>query len=284
MPLNLTEIAAFGANVSVPVTGEPRIALSVRPAFQELADRSLWLRNGLNGLLVGGDRMHTAAAVSGAGVWVPPIARLVLGSRALSSSVDIEAPTPGGGLVADAWFYVYARDSSGVLALESSADPPDSALVFKDGDTTRRYLGCFRCNSGGTGALAFRKCGRRYLYRGSADSGGGELRVKFGTGAVGSYTDLLIARDDTAGDELIPPHARLAILQSQLSPNTGIASLVFRTNGDTGVAFRHEEADGLSSAYRQWEVETDAMRKLEYTFTTPGGTTSYLIRCAGFEE
>lgn len=284
MPLNLTETAAFGANVSVPVTGEPRTALSVRPAFQELADRSLWLRNGLNGLLVGGDRMHTAAAVSGAGVWVPPIARLVLGSRALSSSADLEAPTPGGGLVADAWFYVYARDSSGVLALESSADPPDDALIFKSGDTTRRYIGCFRCNSGGTGVLAFRKTGRRYLYRGSADSGGGELRVKFGTGSVGSFTDLLIARDDTAGDELIPPHARLAILQSQLSPNTGIASLVFRTNGDTGVAFRHEEADGLSSAYRQWDVETDSSRKLEYSFATPGGTTSYLIRCVGFEE
>jgi uncharacterized protein CbrC (UPF0167 family) len=132
--------------------------------------------------------------------------------------------------------------------------------------------------------LGFRKCGRRYLYRGSADSGGGELRVKFGTGSVGSFTDLLIARDDTAGDELIPPHARLAILQSHLSPNTGVASLVFRTNGDTGVAFRHEEADGLSSAYRQWEVETDSSRKLEYTFATPGGTTSYFIRCVGFEE
>jgi hypothetical protein len=118
----------------------------------------------------------------------------------------------------------------------------------------------------------------------SADSGGGELRVKFGTGSVGSFTDLLIARDDTAGDELIPPHARLAILQSHLSPNTGVASLVFRTNGDTGVAFRHEEADGLSSAYRQWEVETDSSRKLEYTFATPGGTTSYFIRCVGFEE
>lgn len=284
MPTTLTETASFGASVDVPASGEARTAASIEPAFQELTNRSAWTKSALNGFMVGGDALYTDTPVSGVGVFVPPIPHLVIGTRALASVAALEAPTPGGGLVADAFFYVYARDSSGVLAIESSSDPPEASLTFKAGDTTRRYLGCFRCNAAGTGVLAFRKVGRRYLYRGSADSAGSELRVKFGTGAVAAFTDLLIARDDTTGAELIPTHARLAIMQSQLSPDGGIASLVFRTNGDTGVAFRHEEANGLSSAYRQWDVETDASRKLEYTFTTPGGTTTYNVRVVGFEE
>lgn len=45
MAHNLTEVDSFATNVSVPDGGDARVAASVEPAFQVLADRARWLKN-----------------------------------------------------------------------------------------------------------------------------------------------------------------------------------------------------------------------------------------------
>ena len=51
MPENLTESGNFDATVSVPLDGvDRRTALSLRPAFQALANRTRWLKGALDAL------------------------------------------------------------------------------------------------------------------------------------------------------------------------------------------------------------------------------------------
>jgi hypothetical protein len=45
MPHNLTPVSEYTGNVSVPVGGDPRTALSVEVPFQTLTNRAAWLRD-----------------------------------------------------------------------------------------------------------------------------------------------------------------------------------------------------------------------------------------------
>lgn len=280
MTTTLTETEAFGATVAVPATGEARTAASVQTPFQELTNRTAWAKGALNGLLVGGRVLYSDSSGSATDVFVSPITRLVLGSRVLSSASAMEAPLPGGALAAETWYYVYGYDSSGVLALETSTTAPDSALVFKSSTTTHRYLGCFRTSTGSV-VLPFRSVGGRYSYRASWDTAS-ELQALLATTGV-SATDVILARGGTASKELIPPHTRMARVQSTLSATGGEATATFLTKGDTpGTTIRQEHADGIQASM-EFLIETDSARTVQYTLAL-GSIGSLTLRVVGFEE
>lgn len=280
MTTTLTETATFGASVAVPATGEARTAASVQTPFQELTNRSAWAKGALNGLLLGTRLLYSNSAGSATDVFVGPIATLVLGSRVLSSAAALEVPTPGGGLAAETWYYVYAYDSSGTLAVEASTTAPESSLTFKTSDTTRRYLGCFRTSTGSV-VLPFRSVNGRFLYRASWDTAS-ELQALLATTGV-SATDVILARGGTATKELIPPHTRMARVQSALSATGGEATATFLTKGDTpGTTIRQEHADGIQASM-EFLIETDSARTVQYALTL-GSTGSVTLRVVGFEE
>ena len=280
MTTTLTETATFGASVAVPATGEARTAASVQTPFQELTNRSAWTKDALNGLLVGGRVLYSDSSGSATDVFVSPITRLVLGSRVLSSASAMEAPLPGGALAAETWYYVYAYDNSGTLALETSTTAPDSALVFKSSTTTHRYLGCLRTSTAAA-VLPFRSVGGRYSYRASWDTAS-ELQALLATTGV-SATDVILARGGTASKELIPPHTRMARVQSSLSATGGEATATFLTKGDTpGTTIRQEHADGIQASM-EFLIETDSARTVQYALTL-GSTGSLTLRVVGFEE
>lgn len=280
MTTTLTETATFGASVAVPATGEARTAASVQTPFQELTNRSAWVKGALNGLLVGGRVLYSDSSGSATDVFVGPIATLVLGSRVLSSAAALEVPTPGGGLAAETWYYVYAYDSSGTLAVEASTTAPESSLTFKTSDTTRRYLGCFRTSTGSV-VLPFRSVNGRFLHRASWDTAS-ELQALLATTGV-SATDVILARGGTASKELIPPHTRMARVQSTLSATGGEATATFLTKGDTpGTTIRQEHADGIQASM-EFLIETDSARTVQYALTL-GSTGSLTLRVVGFEE
>jgi hypothetical protein len=280
MPTTLSETATFGASVSVPASAEARTAASVQTPFQELTNRSAWAKGALNGLLLGTRLLYSNSAGSATDVFVGPIATLVLGSRVLSSSAALEVPTPGGGLSAETWYYVYAYDSSGTLAVEASTTAPESSLTFKTSDTTRRYLGCFRTSTGSV-VLPFRSVNGRFLYRASWDTVS-ELQALLATSVV-SATDVILARGGTASKELIPPHTRMARVQSSLSATGGEATATFLTKGDTpGTTIRQEHADGIQAS-QEFAIETDSARTVQYTLAL-GSTGSLTLRVVGFEE
>ena len=281
MPTTLSETSTYETSIAVPAAGDARTAASVETPFQRLTNRSLWTRDALNGLLLGARMLYTDSAGSATDVFVAPIARLVLGSRALSSSA-LEVPTPGGGLAAETWYYVYAYDSSGVLSVEASTTAPESSLTFKTADTTRRYLGCFRTSTGSV-ALPFRSVNGRFTYRASADNAS-ELQALLTTSAAGAATDVILARGGTASKELIPAHTRMARVQSSLSTSGGEATAVYLTKGDSalGSTIRQEHQDG-TQAQLEFAIETDSARKIQYTLAL-GGTGSLNLRVVGFEE
>ena len=224
--------------------------------------------------------LYSDSSGSATDVFVSPITRLVLGSRVLSSASAMEAPLPGGALAAETWYYVYGYDSSGVLALETSTTAPDAALVFKSGTTTHRYLGCFRTSTGAA-VLPFRSVGGRFSYRASWDTAS-ELQALLATTGV-SATDVILARGGTSTKELIPPHTRMARVQSTLSATGGEATATFLTKGDTpGTTIRQEHADGIQASM-EFLVETDSARTVQYALTL-GSTGSLTLRVVGFEE
>lgn len=280
MPTTLSETATFGASVAVPAATEARTAASVQTPFQELTNRSAWAKGALNGLLLGTRLLYSNSAGSATDVFVGPIATLVLGSKVLSSSAALEVPTPGGGLAAETWYYVYAYDSSGVLAVEASTTAPESSLTFKTSDATRRYLGCFRTSTSSV-VLPFRSVNGRFSYRASWDTAS-ELQALLATSVV-SATDVILARGGTASKELIPPHTRLARVQSSLSATGGEATATFFTKGDSpGTTIRQEHADGIQAS-QEFTIETDSARTVQYTLAL-GSTGSLTLRVVGFEE
>jgi hypothetical protein len=124
-----------------------------------------------SGAIIGGD---WEVGATGLGVDFWPIDRLELGGAPRSKAAATFTPV---GLVADLWYYLYAKaDGATGIAFEalSQADPanaPDLTLTWKsDGaggvDRTRRYLGCVRTwNDAGTvRMLRARKLGRVYRY------------------------------------------------------------------------------------------------------------------------
>ncbi len=150
MATNLTDVSAFTSPVVAPADGDTRNAASITQGEQPLADRTRFLLNASVGQLLWNGRLRVDAVTTGIGVYVGAIESLLIGTSLLSQAAETEiaGALPLAGL--SSWYYVYAYDNAGTLALQASLDAPDAALVWKStGDLTHRYLGCFRTDGSG---------------------------------------------------------------------------------------------------------------------------------------
>lgn len=114
----------------------------------------------------------------------------------------------GGSLGAvERWWYLYAFLNGSDLDFELSTEGPSTNRKFKNGDFTRRYLGCFPTTSAGA-PVALVAQGGRYLY----DHDGGAL------GVYTTNTNVSLATR-------VPPHAKQATLRATARKITGTGLL-----------------------------------------------------------
>lgn len=305
MTTTLTETSTFGASVAVPATGEARTAASVQTPFQELTNRSAYLRAATDGLVVWGHKARVAPGGTNNGnfaVYVPPIEAVSLldgtSWKAFTLAVETQLTSAthfgSGTLANDTNYYVYATVSGGALTFEVSTTVPDAGLIWKTAAVgTHRYLFCFHTSSSGV-PLAMQMSRGRYLYRFSALTAT-ELRA-LNTSSATAATDVILARAGTVGRELLPAHARIARLLSEVTAAGNhiddTVQVSYGMNGDlgTGSAFIHR-VYGPSSAtnHAVFDCECDSARTIDYSITlsnTDAGdpTTTTNLYVLGFEE
>lgn len=304
MSSSYSPTAEFTASQTIVADGDAANATNTNVAPKLLFDRVAYLRAATDGLLVWAHKARVATGGANNGnfaVYVPPIEAVSLldGTtwKAFTLAVETQLTSAShygsGTLNADTNYYVYATVSASVLTFEVSATAPDAALTWKTGATgTHRYLFCFHTSSAGV-PLAMRMSRGRYLYRLSALTT--ELRA-LNTSSAAAATDVILARAGTAGRELLPAHARIARLLSEVTAagnhvdDTVVVS--YGMNGDlgTGAAFIHR-VYGASSAtnHAVFDCECDSARTIDYSITlsnTDGGnpTTTTNLYVIGFEE
>ena len=199
----------------------------------------------------------------------------VFESTAAEVTIGASKIDGGGNLSNSTWYYVYAYRNAGSLDYLISTTAPDVYLTFRNGAQTHRYLGCFVTNS--TGApIPMRAHKGRYLYRRSALANNQTRALNTST-VAGSATNVSLAGQ-------VPPHSRVAMVQSQITNNSGASLLLLYTDGDTSdAALRHDNQDGLTST-RWAEIETSSSQVLDYTLSISAGTATATLHVAGFSE
>jgi hypothetical protein len=193
-------------------------------------------------------------------------AEVTIGASKVEGSVNLSNST---------WYYVYAYRNAGSLDYLISTTAPDVYLTFRNGAQTHRYLGCFVTDS--TGApIPMRAHKGRYLYRRSALANNQTRALNTST-VAGSATNVSLAGQ-------VPPHSRVAMVQSQITNSGGASLLLLYTDGDTSdAALRHDNQDGLTST-RWAEIETSSSQVLDYTLSISAGTATATLHVAGFSE
>ena len=281
MPTSLTETPAYdpAETVDVPASGDARTAASVETAFQTLANRTGFACGALATFLdrvpsigvAGTSSTSFSVAVGAINIIILPGSDGVYHSHATTGITAVAADIEGGGADLGAvsqWWYVYAfRTGGGALAIELSTTAPNALRVTKTGDSTRRYLGCFRTDSSGV-PLACRADGGRYRYRRSALAVA-TLRA-LNSGTATSNTTVALS-------SLIPPHARLATVRCELVAPASASAIDFaylRTDGDSGageLSMSVAPSAGLTTSLVA-DVETDASREIAYRCTSNDAT------------
>jgi hypothetical protein len=229
----------------------------------------------LNGYLRGGD-----IRVQGSGqVVAAPISALILGNTYADSNGSELTISPTG-LTPSVWYYVYAhRTGAGSpnIGLEVSTTAPDLALVFKTGDVTRRYLGCFPTTSGGGTPYTLRACRGRYLY---ADMTEASLAA-LSSGAATTYASVDLSA-------WVPPHAVATILHAELHNDTAGAQFAQLRPDGSSVDEYTVNAPAGDYAYADleivsaWEGNTSS---IEYQVSNAGADTPNLsLFVRGFTE
>lgn len=274
MAENLTEVAQFQTNVTVPQDGDARNAASVRTPFQQLADRAQMLKSAVTGQLIGGDRIHCPGDDK---IYWSQIIACAIGDKVYSLAAGNITPT----LAGNTWYYVYAHVSGGVLAVMASTTAPDAALVWKsDGVGTHRYLGCFRTNATPK-ILPFRMTRGRYLYRPSPTGFGRTSFRALNLGTATAYAAVSLA-------SWLPPHARLAELLVELRTSVvGSVSATLATTGDDAalesVIVSQDNASNASAPEsRTVCLEADATQQVSYKVNA--ATTSLTAFVLGWWE
>ncbi|MBU6202379.1 MAG: hypothetical protein KJS90_10375 [Acidobacteria bacterium] len=304
MSSSYSPTAEFTDSTTVLADGDAASATNLNAAPKKALDRAAYLRAATDGLLVWAHKARVATGGTNNGnfaVYVPAIEAVSLldsttwkaFSVATETQLTSAAHFGSMTLANDTNYYVYATVSGGVLTFEVSTTAPDAALIWKTGATgTHRYLFCFHTSSAGV-PLAMQMSRGRYLYRFSALTT--ELRALNTSSAVGA-TDVILARGGVAGRELLPAHARIARLLSEVTAAGNhiddTVQVNYGMNGDlgTGAAFIHR-VYGPSTATNQavFDCECDSARTIDYSITlsnTDAGnpTTTTNLYVVGFEE
>ena len=305
MSTSYSTTAEFTDSQTVLVDGDEGSANNLNAAPKKALDRCAMLRAATDGLLVWGHkaRVATGGAASGnTAVYVPPIEAVSLldgttwKAFALASETQLTTASHfgGGTLDPDKWYYVYAYVSGSALALQISADAPETGLIWKSGAVgTHRYLFCFHTNSIGE-ALPMRMSRGRYLYRYSAITST-ELRA-LNTSSEVTATDVILARGGAAAKELLPPHSRVAHVRIGLVASGNNVddqvTVALTTKADsTANSIRHDfyVASTSHADERDGWIETDDSRTIQYALTLSNAdagdpTATLSLYVLGFEE
>lgn len=305
MSTSYSPTAEFTDSQTVLVDGDAGSADNLNAAPKKALDRCAMLRAATDGLLVWGHkaRVATGGAASGnTAVYVSPIEAVGLYDGTLWKAFALASETQlttsghfgGGTLAGDTWYYVYAYVSGGALTLQISTDAPDAGLIWKStGANTHRYLFCFHTDSSGV-ALPFRMSRGRYLYRFSAITST-ELRA-LNTSSEVSLTDVILARGNTAGRELLPAHSRVAHVRIGLvASGNNIddqVTVTLVTKGDsTANSIRHDfyVASTSHASERDGWIETNDSRTIQYALALSNAdagdpTATLSLYVLGFEE
>jgi hypothetical protein len=269
MSHTLTEATTFPSTVTVPDAGDARTAASVNVAFQALADRTRNLYNLTNGIA---DSLDWSGQISGDGSATINVG----GIRSFVRNGVNYGAAPGtvvtSGLANNTWYYVYAYIGAGIQ-YEYNTTVPDASLVYKSGDATRRYLGCFRTN-GSAAPVAFRGVNGRYV-----------LSRPQQVLAAASYGSVLFRATSLVSG--VPPHSRMARLRTVLlSLAAGVVgNLVLRATGEASASGEHTvgqltNANGNAT----WEglLATDASQSIDHKLTNINHAVDMFV--TGFEE
>lgn len=249
MSHTLTASDAFDT-VTVPDDGEAAVAtapgvpasrVTLEEVIQNLANRDEWLRTSLNGHC---EVLPTIRFESGVlGVYISQITGLHLGGQRLSTTLTTYVALS----LATGWWHLYARNNAGSIAFEVSATGPEEGLVFKSGDTSRRFLCSFLWVSG-AGAGDFVKVGRRVEWRrvGALITGPAALADyvldSAGVDLIPPHVSLVHFRltFQTAGQVRVRPYGSLQELTFDSSHGPAVFSLDVRRNGAGKPVFEHE--------------------------------------------
>lgn len=157
----LSPTAVYTGDVTVPDSGDARNAASVNTPIGTLADRAAFALDAARARIVWAEQItvEPGGTSSVFEVTVGPIFAAVLpradGSwRVLSSfstTLTADHVIAGGTLPVNTWLYVFVYDDAGTLAFEIATTAPSSSSgrTLKTGDSTRRYLACFRTDGSG---------------------------------------------------------------------------------------------------------------------------------------
>jgi hypothetical protein len=236
----------------------------VYTALQGLANRTRFLKDNKVDLTSGnylwkGGLPPSLRWISNTQIEVGACAGLIVNGVSHDSGLGATTLTPT--IASSTWYYVYAYDSSGTLTYEVTINAPDATLTHESTDATRRYIGCFRTDDTAH-VLPFRMHNRRYIYRWSARTDNTFWQSLTAGASTGGTAIFLL--DGVSATSLLPPHARIAIVQLQTSNGSGgIATASLTTNGDSGTGFQTVSDAGQYTS-DVFEIETDSNRELHY--------------------
>jgi hypothetical protein len=256
MATNLTDVSAFTSPVIAPADGDTRNAASITQGEQPLADRTRFLLNASVGQLLWNARIRVAAVTTGIGVYIGAVESLLIGTSLLTQAAETEVTgtIPLAGV--SSWYYVYAYNNAGALALQVSLDAPDAALCWKSsGDLTHRYLGAFRTD--GSGNPIYMTSSRGHCRWMTAPA----ARAALSAGSA-------IAATSVACAAYAPPHARLLCVTT-LATETGAAPATYSLFETTsGAAQALHQVPASQSTTNGAELVCTAAQAVAYVCST----------------
>jgi hypothetical protein len=179
-------------------------------------------------------------------------------------------------LTASTWYYVYAYNNAGSLALEYSTTVPTADLRSKTGDSTRAYLGCFVTDSAGK-AIPMMQVGRRYTFRGGHTAiTGTPLRLGDTAGQpAGPYT--VSAK--------VPPHVEVCTVmyKSSASSTTAPRTAGVATTGDSAVHL-HSWKSGANGEFQTGTAELVVVGGTIDLYASHATEVTCFADLTGFEE
>lgn len=272
MSHNLTEATTWDTPVAVPDDGDAADVASVNPSpFQKVANRTAFLNALVEGTFLGAWEVFANVEPGSMKIAVSALDALAAGN--LLGAAGTPTAVTGTGLTNNKWYFLYGYVDTGVIKLELTTTVPDTARVFKSGDTSRVYLGSAR--SDGAGALfPFRAVRRASRYRVSATSSGNLQMLS--SGSATTFTDVDLSTR-------VPPTARYVSLRAILVTGAVADDGYIRTKGDTT---QQELVFGANIAnwvfQREFEIETDSAQFVQYKVGDAGSDLDLYV--VGYRE
>lgn len=291
MPTNITDVNAFTSPIVAPSDGDDLTAASIAAAggvgLQGLSDRARYLLStevadtialqnralALENRIVNGEMQGPmyAYCTNGINIVIGSILSLNINGVHFGEQVEFTVNTLG--LTADTWYAVYAWNNAGVIAYEyNTIMPGGNNLVFKNGDSTRRFVCTFR-SDGASVIRRFYKKLDRYTW----------LPEYGQTNVIGAMTIATVQTISVSSFK--PPTSRMINLNGKLTNTTANTTEVkFRIPGTAGdrAAFL-----GLPFAGQQGNYSFDMYlpsTNVEYDFNAAGLVLNTNLLTDGYVE